>query len=225
MKFRLVAVVATALLMSWGSLGAAEGGDPLFEVYGKYEKVVPPQPTGSPEQVEVLELFWYGCPHCFQLEPYMERWLKNKPDYVVFRRMPAVFRESWAPLAQAYYTAEALGVVDEVHMPLFESLHRARRPLNNKEQIMAFFAEHGVDKDEFSKAWDSFTVRARVRRAALMSGRYGASGVPTIVINGKYRTSSSLTGNFNSLLKVVNTLVDEERKAMSAAMPTQDGAS
>jgi len=225
MKIRLVAVLAAALVMSGGSLGAAEEGDPLFQVYGKYEKVVPPQPTGSPDQVEVVELFWYGCPHCFQLEPYMEHWLKNKPDYVVFRRMPAVFRSSWAPLAQAYYTAEALGVVDEVHVPLFESIHRARRPLNDKEQIMAFFAEHGVDKDEFSKAWDSFTVRARVRRATIMSSRYGAGGVPTIIVNGKYRTSGSLTGNFNSLIKVVDTLVEEEHKAMSAAMSTEDGAS
>jgi thiol:disulfide interchange protein DsbA len=222
---RLLAILlGLALTLPMAALQAAKEVDPLFRIYGQYERVSPPQPTGSPNQVEVLELFWYGCPHCYSLEPYLKRWESTKPDYVVFRRMPAVFSERWLPHATAYYTAEALGVMDKIHGPMFDAMHKYGRPINTKEQLRAFFMEQGVSEQDFDKAYDSFAVRNKVRQAMVMTNRYGINGVPAIIVNGKYRTSGTLTGNFENLIKVINTLVDEEHKAMTAAASTRDGA-
>lgn len=225
MKAKLASVFVVLLMIQAPVVAAEQGTDGVFQIYGQYEKVNPPQPTADPKRVEVLELFWYGCPHCYTLEPHLKNWLKDKPDYVVFRRMPAVFNERWALHAEAYYTAEALGVLDEIHEPLFDAMHRDRRPLGTSEQIMAFFEEHGVKKEDFRKAWGSFAVRTKVRRATVMSQRYGIDGVPAIVINGKYRTSGSLAGNYRNIIKVINTLAEEEQKAMAASSAATDGAS
>ncbi|MDJ0863660.1 MAG: thiol:disulfide interchange protein DsbA/DsbL [Gammaproteobacteria bacterium] len=225
MKAQFATMLAAALLLSAGAVGAAQGTDGIFQIYGQYEKVSPPQPTANPERIEVVELFWYGCPHCYTLEPYLKRWAKKKPDYVEFRRMPAVFNERWALHAQAYYTAEALGVLEQIHEPFFEAIHRHRRPLQTSEQIMAFFAEHGVDKEDFRKAWGSFAVSANVRRATVMSQRYGIDGVPAVIINGKYRTSGSLAGTYPNVIKVINALAQEEHKAIAATPAASDGAS
>jgi len=116
----LVVAIATAAVLGLASASrvmAAEG----------YEMVTPAQPTTSKDKVEVVELFWYGCPHCYKFEPYVERWLKRKPKNVKFVRMPGVFRASWEIHARAYYTAEILGVVDKVHKPMFEAIHEQKR--------------------------------------------------------------------------------------------------
>ncbi len=226
MKVKLVTVIVTLLMLQAPTVGAGQGTDGIFKIYGQYEKVTPPQPTADPKRIEVLELFWYGCPHCYTLEPHLKNWSKDKPDYVDFRRMPAVFNNPrWALHAQAYYTAEALGVLDKIHEPLFDAIHRYRRPLNTSEQIMAFFEEHGVKKEDFRNAWGSFAVSSKVRRATVMSQRYGIDGVPAIIINGKYRTSGDLAGNYRNVIKVINTLAEEEHKAMTASSAATDGAS
>lgn len=192
-----------------------------------YEHVSPPQPTQTPAKVEVVELFWYGCPHCYDLEPYLARWLQTKPEHVAFVRMPAVFSANklWQLHAQAFYTAEALGVLERIHPALFEAVQKTRRPLSTPEQLRAFFKDNGVAEDEFKKAWDSFSVQARLRQAMTLTQRYGIDGVPAIVVNGKYRTSGSLTGSYPNLIKVIESLVDQEHKAMSAAPSTKDGPS
>ena len=105
---------AVLLLSIWLLPLAAFG----FEEGIEYQRVVPPQPTDDPSKVEVVELFWYGCPHCYHFEPILEAWAKNKPDYVYFKRIPAIFRDSWVPFARAYYTAQVLGVLDRIHGPL-----------------------------------------------------------------------------------------------------------
>ena len=213
------------LILQAPAAGAGQGSDGVFQIYGQYAKVNPPQPTADPERVEVLELFWYGCPHCYTLEPHLKTWLKDKPDYVDFRRMPAVFNERWALHAEAYYTAEALGVLDKIHEPLFDAIHRYRRSFKTSEQIMAFFKERGVNEEDFRKTWGSFAVRSKVRRATVMSERYGIDGVPAIIINGKYQTSGSLAGNYRNIIKVINTLAEEEHKAMTATTTATDGIS
>lgn len=183
-----------------------------FEEGRHYSRIVPAQPTETKGKVEVVELFWYGCPHCHRFQPYLERWLKQLPGDVEFRRMPAVLAEHWAIHTRAYYTAEALGVLDQIHKPLFDAIHAQKRRLDTEERLMDFFTEHGVSKDDFKKTFNSFAVEARVRRALEMSRRYNTEATPSVVVNGKYIVNSGQTdGNFNTMVKVINFLVEKER--------------
>jgi thiol:disulfide interchange protein DsbA len=175
-----------------------------------YEMVTPPQPTTSKNKVEVVELFWYGCPHCYKLEPYVERWLKRKPKNVKFVRMPGMFRPSWEIHGRAYYTAEILGVVDKVHGPMFTAIHEQKRKMSDEASIMALFKNHGVSEKDFKRVFRSFAVETKIRRAKDMGRRYGVKGVPALIVNGKYRTSAHDAGGNAKVFKVVNTLVKKE---------------
>lgn len=176
-----------------------------------YQTIVPEQPTASANKIEVLELFWYGCPHCHRFEPYIDRWLKTKPANVEFVRMPAVFNEGWEIHARAYYTAEVLGALDKIHEPLFRAIHAHKRKLNTEEALQAFFVEQGVSADNFNKTFRSFAVDAKVRRAKEMGQRYGVRGTPAIVVNGKYWTDGTLAqGGPGEMLKVTDFLLKKE---------------
>jgi thiol:disulfide interchange protein DsbA len=175
-----------------------------------YELVQPPQPTTTKDKVEVVEMFWYGCPHCNSLEPYVERWLKRIPDNAEFVRIPAVFRPMWELHARAFYTAEILNVVEKTHSAMFEAIHNQKRKLASDQEIMELFAQHGVKNEDFKRVFRSFAVEAKVRRAKDLSQRYGISGVPAIIVNGKYRTSAQLAGGNANIFKVVNFLVEKE---------------
>ena len=189
---------------------------PLFaEEYTEnthYELVTPPQPTSTGNKVEVVELFWYGCPHCYHFEPYVQKWLKTKPTNVEFVRMPGIFRPEWALFGRAYYAEEALGVFDKTHDLLFAAVHELKRKLETEDQLVAFFAENGVKEDDFRKAFRSFAVESKVRRAQEMSQRYGAKGVPTVIVNGKYRVGASMPGvqTHANVFKVVDYLIQKE---------------
>ena len=200
---RMFAALAL-LLAAWAGASnalAAEG----------YELVTPPQPTTAEKgQVEVVELFWYGCPHCYRLEPYVERWLKRKPKNVKFVRMPGMFRPSWEIHGRAYYTAEILGVVDKVHRPMFEAIHERKQRMNTEAAIMALFKQHGVSEKDFKRVFHSFAVETKIRRAKDMGRRYGARGVPALIVNGKYRTGAQEAGGNARVFKVVNQLVKKE---------------
>lgn len=192
-----------------------------IDVAGRYEHIDPPVATESPDQVEVVELFWYGCPHCFDFEPFVSRWQKNKSEYVNFRRMPAIFRESWEPHARVYYTAQILGVVDQIHLPLFEAMHTHKRQLMTKEELIAFIAEQGIDEATFSRTYDSFAVDSLINRAKVMQARYGIMGVPAMVVNGKYRTSGSEAGSLENVIPVVEVLVGREYSEMVSEPSSQ----
>lgn len=179
-----------------------------------YQRIVPTQPTDDPSKIEVVELFWYGCPHCYRFQPYIERWAKNKPDDVLYRRMPAILAPHWRLLAKAFYTEEALGVTARLHRPLFDAIHAQKRRIDNEDRLMDFFAEQGVSKDDFKKTFNSFWVDAKLRSAMEMSRRYQAHATPSVVVNGKYILNPDHThGNFNTMIKVINFLIDKERAA------------
>lgn len=165
------------------------------------------QPVQTGDQVEVLELFWYGCPHCFDLEPYIEAWLQNKPEAAEYVRLPAIFRDSWALHARAYYTFEALGIVDQVHKDFFDEIHRRRSRIVSFDQLVNFAGRHGVDAKEFKDAFESFAVDSKLRHARNMTNRYEATGVPTIIVDGKYRATVSSAGGQQQLMELVNFLV------------------
>jgi thiol:disulfide interchange protein DsbA len=182
-----------------------------------YEMVEPAQPTSDPSKVEVLEFFWYGCPHCYHLEPDLNAWLKKKPANVEFIRQPAIFNERWGAHAKAFFTAEALGIVDKVHTDLYEAIQNQKRKLETEDELAAFFKEHGVAEDDFRKAYKSFAVDTKMRQAATMAQRYGITGTPAVVINGKYRTSGSLAKSFPHMIEVMNELIAQEAAALQPA--------
>lgn len=192
------------------SLTATVTAEDEFVVGRNYQLVTPAQPTASADKVEVVELFWYGCPHCYAFEPTLSKWLESKADYIEFVRIPAVFAPNWEVHARAFYAAEKLGVQDKIHHALFEALHAEKRTVFTVDEIAAFFAEHGVAEADFKAAYDSFEVDTKTRRAKTLTRAYGISGVPAIIVNGKYRSGAQFTGNFANLLKLVDFLAAKE---------------
>ena len=176
-----------------------------------YQLVTPELPTAGQGRVEVVELFWYGCPHCYHFEPLLEDWIEKKPANVDFIRIPAIFNNpGWKLDAQAFYTAEVLGILDKFHKPFFDAIHRDHERMNDRETIRNFFVRVGVDGKTFDDAFDSFAVQAKVRRAADLTQKYGATGVPTIIINGKFRTDGPMAKSYEHLLEIMNTLIARE---------------
>jgi len=202
----LLMLVAVCLLTC--SVAIAE----MYEEGVQYERIVPAQPTSTVDKVEVLEIFWYGCPHCFRFEPYIERWLRKKPENAQFVRLPGIFIPSWEVGARAYYTAQLLGIFDKMHKPIFNAIHLQKRNLSTEEAMRDLFAENGVDKKDFIKTYNSFAVGTRLRRAKTMTERYGIDGVPAIIVAGKYRLSAKSAGGNAEMLKVINFLVEKESK-------------
>jgi len=177
---------------------------------------IAPQPTASGNKIEVIEFFWYGCPHCFALEPHLGKWLAKKPDDVVFRRIPAVLGNNWVHYAKVYYAADKLGVVDKLHTPLFSAIHEQRIPLDDGPKLGNFLKSMGIDKDKFFAAYQSEEIGNKIKNAYVMGQDYGLTGVPTIIINGKYRTSSSQAGSNEKLIQVMDELIEKERTGKKA---------
>lgn len=175
-----------------------------------YEALSNPQPTQHPDKVEIIEFFWYGCPHCYSFEPELTAWLKTAPKNVEFIRQPAVFNDTWGKHAKAYFVAEALGVVDKVHADLFDAIQNKKQKLETEDELSDFFAAHGVDKAQFKEAFSSFAVDTKMRQAPVIAGKYGITGVPTVIVNGKYVTSGPLAGSHEKMLEVMDKLIKQE---------------
>ncbi len=176
-----------------------------------YTRIIPAQPTQSIDKIEVLEVFWYGCPHCYDFEPHIDKWLESKAEDVEFRRMPGIFSKSWIAHAKAYFTAEKLGVLEKIHTPLFESLHKEKKRIYTEDELKDFFVSKGIDGDEFTRVFNSSEIETKFKQAFVMGQRYKITGVPAVIINGKYMTSGSLAGSYDNLLKTINDLVAKER--------------
>ena len=176
-----------------------------------YVEITPAQPTQSGNKIEVLEVFWYGCPHCYDFEPFINEWLENKPEDVVFRRMPGIFRKDWIPHAKAYFTAEKLNILNKIHSTLFTAIHTEKKQIYDDSSIKKFFLKHDVDKKEFRKAYESDEVDTKVKQAYVMGQRYKITGVPAIIVNGKYMVSGSTAGSFENVMKIIDMLIEKER--------------
>ncbi len=180
----------------------------------EYAAVVPPLPGSTDGKVKVVELFWYGCPHCFHFDPYLQKWLKTKPANVEFERIPAIFNNpTWELHARAYYTADVMGVLEQIHEPLFDAMHVKKQRFNTKEALHDFFVSRGVNGDEFNATFDSFAVSGLVRQAAMLTKQYGIDGVPTMAVQGKYRTGGSMAGSNENIIRIVDFLVAKESAA------------
>ncbi len=175
-----------------------------------YELIDPPVNTRSSDKVEVLEYFWFGCPHCFAFEPSINKWAKEKPDYVEFVREAPPLNPGWEPHSRAFYAAEIMGVTEQFFDPMFDGIHVDRRSLRSPDNIAKFAGELDIDEQKFRKTMDSFAVNTRMNQAMQMARASRISGVPTVVINGKYLTGGSLAGSHEGILRVIDERVAEE---------------
>jgi thiol:disulfide interchange protein DsbA len=171
-----------------------------------------PVPVESPAgKIEVIEFFWYSCPHCNAFEPKLVSWIKRQPADVVVRRVPVAFRDDFVPQQRLYYTLEAMGKLDELHGKVFEAIHVQRLPTNREESILAFAEKNGLDRAKFQELYNSFSVSSKARRATQLQNAYAVEGVPALGIAGRYYTDGSLAGNMDRALQVVDHLVAEAR--------------
>lgn len=200
-------ILLAALLVGAGNLVVAadfKAGEHFAEVSPGIGQVA----TGVADgQTEVVELFWYGCPHCYSFEPILEGWAKEKPENIVITRVPAVFNKRWAFHAQVFYTAEVLGVLDQVHLPLFDAIHKGRRQMATEDEIAELLERvAGVDRATFDQAFNSFAVDAKLRRAAQITRDAKLTGVPALMIGGTARTTASQAGGYEQMLELAEAL-------------------
>lgn len=197
---------------------AAPAAQQLNIVEGQhYTRLDKPINVVTDDKIEVRELFWYGCPHCNRLEPVILNWLKTKPENSEFVPMPAVFSQRWIFHAKVFYTLKALGIEEQAHPLVFDSIHHKRRPISNIKQLSKFVkTRFDIDNDKVEQAFQSFTVDSNMRAANAYSLKSGANGVPTVIVDGKFRTNVSSAGGNKQLFDVVDQLIilaQSERKS------------
>jgi thiol:disulfide interchange protein DsbA len=202
------------LLAAFALTGAAGARAAGFDIGGKFQRIVPNQPTETPQGlIEVVDIFGYRCPACFRFLPFMERFEREKPNDVEVRHLPVIFRDSWEAPARAFYTAKFLGVLEKMHRPIFEALHVDGRPMNDTASWRELFVTHDVPAAEFDKTFASFSVNAMLRKSRVMPGRYGVTGTPSVIVNGKYRVEGGLAGTYENMIAITKGLIDLERDA------------
>lgn len=184
-------------------------------VAGKDYEVLPePVVTRNKHKVEVVELFWYGCPHCFEFEPMLEAWKAKLPPVADYYQMPAMWSSKMELHAKGFYVAKALGILDEVHEPLFNLMHVEKKRIDNRDELAAFFKRFGVDKDAFDRTFDSFSVESQINIAKSRAVSYHMQGTPELIVNGKYRVSTTMAGSQANMLKIASFLIEQESKKL-----------
>jgi thiol:disulfide interchange protein DsbA len=174
--------------------------------------------TDNPAKIEVMEIFWYGCSHCYQMEAPLHAWVKKLPSDVYFKRMPGLPNPSWAPMAKAFYAMETLGVSEKLHTKLFDVIHKTKtlNPTDEKAAIDWVTAQSGMDKIKVDQAFKSFTMNTSLNRAAQIFKASGATGVPSLVIDGKFITSATMNGGNEQALKTTDYIIENVRKDKAA---------
>lgn len=170
---------------------------------------------GAVEQagkIEVREFFWYGCPHCYKLEPHIAKWLQTKPADVNFIRTPAALNPVWEANARGYYTAEALGMVEKTHAPLFQAIHVGKQQIFDQVSLTRFYGGFGAEPKNFAGLYNSFAVSGKVGQSKALAQRYQLEGVPAVVVNGKYLVK----GESEKVIATINELIVKERAAARA---------
>jgi protein dithiol oxidoreductase (disulfide-forming) len=211
MQRRAFTAFIAALVLATGAAHAqvAKGKD--------FALLEPPQPTEGGGKVEVIEFFWYGCGHCFKLEPALVKWSQALPKDVVFKRVPAVPNDSWGQTAVVFYTLEAMGLLEKMHQKVFDAIHLDNVIITNRKVRDEWLGKNGVDPIKFTEVEKSFSVQSKLARAKQMTAAYKIDGVPMIVVNGKYVSSLALAGGTDRLLQVVDGLIVQARKETVAA--------
>ena len=200
-------LAALVLLFSANVMAAPQAGE-------EFRATTQAIPTEQPAKIEVLELFWYGCPHCYHMEPQLAAWVKNLPKDVYFKRVPGLPQPAWAPMAKAYYAMEQLGVLEKLHSKLFEAIHKQRtlRPDDEAAAIDWITKQGGLDRKKVEAAFNSFSMNTKLMKAAQIFRASGATGVPALIIDGKYLTSSTMAGGNPQALQVADYLIERARQ-------------
>lgn len=188
------------------------GGTACAETYveGKHYKRVEQSKTVDGNKIEILEFFWYGCPHCYSFEPYLNEWKKGKPNNVEFIRVPATFQPLWELHARAYYALQMLDAGEKIHPKFFSEIHNNKNYMKTFDALASFVQKHGVERSEFIDAMNSFSVESNVRKARKLVDGYSISGVPAVAVNGKYLISASMAGSYDNMIKIINYLIAKE---------------
>lgn len=204
MKTLFLGGLATAMLALSSSVMAAN-----FTAGKDYTVLENPGKVEVPGKIEVREFFWYGCGHCFKLEPYMQAWIKKLPKDVHFVRTPAAMNPVWESSARGYYVTEALGVRSKTHLPLFHAIHENGQQVFDQQSQAKFFVKYGIPEAKFNSMYNSFPISSKVAQANQLARDYQLTGVPAVVVNGKY----VVQGDAEKVPQVVNYLIEKERKA------------
>jgi protein dithiol oxidoreductase (disulfide-forming) len=193
----------------------AQQGDWKYQEGKHFRRMTISQGTSSaPDKIEVAEVFWYGCPHCYDFEPVLDEWKSGLPSDVTFVRIPVVWSPTHQIHARIMYTAEALGKLNEMHAGVFEAMHQKGERLTTEDEIVELFAEYDVSEEDFREAFNSFGVSSSVKRAENLGRRYNIRSVPVIVVNGKYATDAPDIRGFAEMIGVTDELVERERAAL-----------
>ena len=215
--FKKTILLFSILFMVTGMACAAS-----YEEGKHYKRVDQPRIIDG-DKVEVLEFFWYGCPHCYSFEPHISKWKKSKPDNVEFVQIPATFQPLWVLHARAYYALQMLGAGDKIHPKFFSEIHNKKNYMKTVDALTKFVGRYGVERSEFIDAMNSFTVETKVRKATKLVNDYKLSGVPAVTVNGKYLVSASMAGSYENMIKIMNYLVEKE--SARAGLDARESAS
>ncbi|MDD0844944.1 thiol:disulfide interchange protein DsbA/DsbL [Pseudomonas sp. Gutcm_11s] len=205
-------LILSAAFASLSLLGLGAHAESI-EAGRQYVELSSPVPVSQPGKIEVVELFWYGCPHCYQFEPTLNPWVAKLPKDVNFVRVPAMFGGIWDVHGQLFITLESMGVEKQVHEAVFNALHVEKRKLADPEEMAEFLAGHGVDKDKFLSTFNSFAVKGQMAKAKKLAAAYQVTGVPVLIVGGKYRFDIRSSGGPNEALQVADFLIQKERPA------------
>lgn len=209
MKRRAFSVSLIGAAASLATTVRAQGGPVEGTHYVRLSQPMQP-PTGG--KIEVVEFFWYGCPHCNAFEPALDAWSKQLPADVAFRRVPVAFGESYVAHQRLFFALDSMGVVSTLHRKVFYAIHNDRQQLNKLPDMVAFLARNGVDGAKFTEAYNSFSVQTKARQATQLSASYKIDGVPAIGVQGQFYTSGSLAGSNDRMLAVSDFLIQRVRK-------------
>jgi len=206
----LLSAAVLSLAISFSGLSGAQS--PKIEEGFDYRILPTPQPLESKGKVEVIEFFWYGCPHCYDFEPELNAWLKRQPKDVIFRKVPVAFRDDFMPHSQLFYALEAMGKGDALNDKVMYAMHKENKRLITENEIADWVATQGIDRNTFLATYRSFAVVSKARAARQMADAYRIDGVPTIVMQGRYVTSPSIAGTKAKAISVMEHLEQKIRK-------------
>jgi len=178
----------------------------------EYTRLSPPRPVTTGSRIEVIEFFYYGCPICYEFQPYFSRWMFQAPDDVVLRRVPALSSENWEPFAKLFYSLELVGELNRLHWPVYDNFHFDGMKLNDEKVMLDWIVRNGLDRQKFLAAYNSDEVRDRLNRSRELMKTYDVRGVPSIIVDGKFQTSARLAGGTRQLAQVLDQLVKLARK-------------
>jgi protein dithiol oxidoreductase (disulfide-forming) len=208
-------LILSAALVTASLFGmTAQASEPI-EAGKQYVELSSAVPVSEPGKIEVVEMFWYGCPHCYAFEPTINPWAEKLPADVHFVRIPAMFGGPWDAHGQLFLTLQSMGVENKVHSAVFNAIQKEHKKLTTPDEMAEFVATQGVDKDKFLATFNSFAIKGQIVAAKELAKKYGITGVPTLIVNGKYRFDLGSAGGPEQTLQVADQLIAKERAAVA----------